>query len=448
MTSTKRVRWMGAMAAVGVLALTAAEAQAAGFQLAEQSARGLGRAFAGGAAMAEDASTIFFNPAGLTMMSGHQLSETVSWIVPSGKYRDFRSQDVFGNALTGGNGQDGGSGVLVPAFYAAFSINENWKAGLGINTPFGLSTNFPDDWKGRYSATDSEIVTINVQPTVAYRIDEQWSVGVGLNYQHIEAVLGNQVNLATLAIAGLGPAPAAALGFSPQGNDGEVEVTGDDASWGWNAGVLYQHDEKTRIGLAFRSKIAHVLDGDADFKTPPEAGTLIAATGALVDSDVEARVTLPETASLSVVHDFDDKWTFSADGSWTRWSRLDQLDVVFDNPNQPTNTLELGWDDTWKVAVGADYKYNDDWTFRAGLALDNSPLKEALRSPRVPANDRRWTSFGFTYRFDEHTLLDFAYSFIYVKAGRVDTTSSTGDNLVGKFDNHVHILAVGATYDF
>lgn len=447
MSSRRRARTAAAVLGAGLVAIAAADARASGFQLAEQSARGLGNAFAGAAAVADDPSTIFFNPAGMTRLEGTQVSGTISFIFPSGEWSDSGSRDAFGSPLTGGDGSDGGVTAIVPVFYAHYTIDERWSAGIGVNVPFGLATNWTDTWRGRYQAIESDIKTINVQPTVAYRIDDQWSVGAGVDFQYLDVRLTQAVDYGTIAVANLGPAPAAALGLGPQANDGRGIVEGDSTDWGFNAGVLWEMDERTRFGFHYRSKIEHTLDGDGKF-TIPQKAKVLQGTGAFVDTDVKADITLPETINLSAVHELDDRWTLLGDIQWTRWSRVDAIEIEYKNPAQPSSTLDLKWDDTWKFAGGANYAYSDVLTLRVGMAFDQTPTSRETRSPRLPTNDRIWLSMGFSYDIEENMTLDFGYTHIWLKDGKVNQTGSFGENVVGKSENSVDMFAVGGTLRF
>jgi long-chain fatty acid transport protein len=432
---------------LGALTLAASDARASGFQLAEQSAKGLGNAFAGGAAVASDASTIFYNPAGMKRLEGNMITGTVSVIMPSGKWQDRGSTDAFGSPLTGNNGNNGGVSAVVPVFYAMWTLDERWSAGIGVTVPFGLATDWDSHWKGRYQALESEIKTINIQPTLARRLNEQWSVGAGFNYQYIDVKLSNQVDYGTIAVSALGPAPATALGLSPQGNDGRAIISGDDWSAGWNAGVLYEMDEDTRFGLHYRSKIRHSVRGDAKFVVPQKAKPL-QASGAFADTNASTDITVPETINLSGAHQLDRHWTVMADAQWTRWSRLEDIRIKYANSAQPDTVLDLEWQDTWKLAGGADYRYDDDWTFRFGVAYDQDTTKRGTRTPRLPTSDRYWVAMGFTYAWSENMDIDFSYSHIFVKDGQVDHTGSQGDRTVGRSKNKIDLFAIGGTLRF
>jgi long-chain fatty acid transport protein len=191
-------------------------AGASGFQLKEQSVSGLGNAYAGAAAIAEDASTIFFNPAGMARLQGTQVQGNLHLIVPEGKYIKASATDTLGSALTGGNGGDGAQDALVPATYFLWDISPQWKFGLGLNSPFGLVTSYDDNWVGRYHAITSSLQTIDIQPSVAYKFSDQLSIGVGLQAQYAKARLTNAIDFGTVCLGSLSAATCTALGLLPQ----------------------------------------------------------------------------------------------------------------------------------------------------------------------------------------------------------------------------------------
>jgi long-chain fatty acid transport protein len=248
---------------VGVIfmAFTSSAAMASGIQITEKGTKGLGNAWAGGAAVAEDASTVYWNPAGLTRLDGNHVELSMHFIRPSFKFDDDGSTTVIGQPLTGGDGGDAGGPNFVPNFFYSHAFGDRWRAGIGIVSPFGLETDYNNKWKGRYYTTKSSLLTIDINPSVAYRISSQWSVGAGISAQYIDAELKNAVDYGTINAA-LG----AGLPLAPQQADGKARIEADDWSWGFNLGVLFELSENTRFGLAYRSQVEYDDDhGDATF---------------------------------------------------------------------------------------------------------------------------------------------------------------------------------------
>ena len=243
------------------LATVSGTATASGFALIEQNASGLGNAYAGGSASAEDASTIFFNPAGMSQIKGRQFVVAGNLIKPSVKFSNNGSFALLGTD----NGGDAGSLALVPNFYYVADINEQWKYGVGVNSPFGLETEYSSTWIGRNLAIKSELQTVNINPSVSYKMSDKVSLGVGINAQYAKAEL-------TKAGGALG----------------EVKVTGDDWAYGGNIGVLIQANNDLRVGAAYRSSIKHTLKGDVSF-----------SAASAFNGGVSADLEVPDSFSIS-----------------------------------------------------------------------------------------------------------------------------------------------------
>ena len=254
----------------------------AGFAIQEQSVTGLGRAFAGSAAVAEDASTIFFNPAGLTYLDNSELDVGLNFIKPKSDFRNEGST-FPGGPLSGNDGKDGGKEALVPNIYYAHKFNDTVYAGIGINAPFGLVTEYSEKWVGRYHAIKSDLKTININPSFAFKPTEKLSVGFGVSLQYIDLELTQAVDIGSVC-AGAGGAVAAACG-APTANDGKATLTADDWSWGYNFGLIFQATEATRLALNYRSKVSHHLTGDGKWTLPGNAQPFAPALG-FIDGNI------------------------------------------------------------------------------------------------------------------------------------------------------------------
>lgn len=411
---------MKALVAV-IGALGSATSHAAAFQLLEGNASGLGNAYAGSAAVAEDASTVFFNPAGMTLLPGRNVAFSVDLVRPQAEFSNRGSVAAFGQAV-GGNGGDAGDWAGIPAGYMTWQLTDRVFAGLGVGAPFGLKTHYDDNWAGRFHAVKSEIKTVNINPSIAFKVSDVFSVGLGVNFQRIDADLTNAVN--TVALAGAG---TSALG----------RIKGDDTAWGWNVGAMWQVSDTTRLGATYRSKIDYKLEGTARF-TGSAAAFLNGARGGDVTADVE----MPDTATFSVAQKISDRWTMLGDVSWTGWSTLQKLEVNrVDGVN--VTTEELKWRDTWRVAFGGTYAYTDALSLKFGLAWDQTPVRDTARLPRVPDEDRVWLSFGVQWRPDAMSAVDVGYAHLFVKDARISANGGTAKGLlVGEYDNAVNILGV------
>lgn len=421
--------------ALGVSAMVGgtAGAHAAGFALIEQNGSGLARSYAGSAAVADDASTIFFNPAGLTYLPGAQVVVAGSAINLSTEFTDNGSSAIppaVAGLPKGGNGGDAGGIGIVPNLYASAPIGDKFAVGLGINAPFGLKTEYDDTWVGRFQGIKSDIKTINVNPTVAWKLNDRFSLGAGVNWQQIEAQLTNAV----------------VLGANTEGRT-KLDANGD--AWGWNVGAMFKVSEDMRIGLAYRSAMRQSLSGDI---------TVAFMSGAAVPGQsgpARADVKLPDSATLSVFQRFNDKWDFMGDIQWTHWSTIKEIDILSETTGALRDRLSLEFDDAWRVAFGAQYHHTERWTFKGGLAWDQTPVQDAFRTVRLPDNDRYWVSFGARYRFNQRFAFDIGYAHLFLPSGDVNFvrtpvggTAATTSRVSGSYDGSVDILSAQLTVTF
>lgn len=421
------------MSVAGTLIAMSGNAAASAFALIEQSS-GLGNAFAGGAAGAEDATTIFFNPAGMSRLNGKQVTVAGSLIQPSAKFSDTGSQAATAQATLGGNGGDAGSLAFVPNTYMVMEVEPALRVGLGINAPFGLKTDYDPTWVGRFQAITSKIQTVNLNPSLAYQMNDSVSLGLGLNYQRISGDLSSAVNYT--AISG-GAAPG----------EGVSSMTGSDSAWGYNLGTLINVTPDTRVGLSYRSKIKYNLNGTVSFSNVPSL-----LTGVVVNGDVTMPVTMPDTASISAFHQLNDKWDIMADATWTGWSVLQQLVITRTN-GVVVQTTQENWRNTWRVAAGASYHYNEQWMSRLGVAYDQTPVPDAYRTARIPDSNRTWLAFGGQYKSSSSSKVDFAYAHLFMNNATIANNqniagTSANGNLVGTYRNSVDILSVQYAYSF
>ena len=277
---------------VGTVLMAPASTLAAGFALLEQSGSGLGNAFAGSAAVAEDVSTIFFNPAGLALIPGPQVAGAVHGINLKSEFSGTGTITPPATAVGSNTGGDLGDLAVVPNLYFGMPIGERFAFGIGVNAPFGLITEYDEAWVGRFLGIKSDVKTVNVNPSVAFKVNEVVSLGAGVNWQKVDAELTNAVLL--------GP-----------GIEGRSKLEADDDTWGWNVGALFQLSEDMRVGVSYRSALDYSLEGSV---------TVTGPTGATVASfPAEAKVTFPDMAILSVVQRFGEKWELLGDLMYTNW---------------------------------------------------------------------------------------------------------------------------------
>ena len=453
-------RFLRRSALVVAIAGISGPASAAFFQIAENSPSGLGNAFAGGAAAAEDASTVWYNPAGMTRLKSQQFVIGGHFIDPSFKATINSASAVSGQPISGGGG-DAGQSAVIPNFYYALPLSNDFSLGMGVNAPFGLKTEYDTTWAGRYHALTSDIKTINFNLAGAYKINETLSAGAGINYQTLKAELSQAVDFATLCTVAAGGAFSAACGgtagFTPNGNpnDGKAKVTADSTALGYNLGLTAQLQDNFRVGAAYRSKMKHTLSGTFDITVPGNVpGALTGATG-LANSDAKADVTLPSTLSLSAHLQVDSQWTLMADITRTNWSALRELRIRFPNSIQADSVVTLNLSDAYRFAIGTTYKPNSSWVIRGGVALDQSPVTSDLdRTPRLPDSDRTWYTVGAGLQVTPALSFDFGYAYIKLDSSRVNKTASPTNenflrgNLNASYQGSVQVLSAQGRWVF
>ncbi len=437
--------------------------QAGSFGLIEQSASGQGVAYAGASAIAEDASTIYFNPAGMTRLSGQQIVVAGHIIATEARYTDSGSSTTFaGSPLQGSNSTTDELG-LVPNFYYSAELDNGVFVGVGINVPYGLATEYEDGWVGRYHALRSEISSMNINPSIAWKATDKVSVGFGISIQYMELELTNNIDsfaaCANLELAAGGPLGCDYTIPSNADRDSSVKLDGDSTEIGWNTGILIDLDDKSRIGVAYRSAIKHNVSGDAQYNLDGTLDTVAGiATGAfgfniLQNTTLEATAELPETFSFSYVRDIDSKWTVLADWTWTGWSSLDTITIIQTGgiPGQEP-TLDLAYANTNRYSVGVHFKPSNKWIYRGGLAYDETPIRSAEQtSARIPGNDRTWLSLGLGFAPSSSWSIDFGYSHLFMSDTPINngpTASTSGATLTGSYESSVDILSAQANLNF
>ncbi len=390
----KRLVWNVAAASA---ALTVGQAMAAGFALQNQNGAGTGNAFAGAGAVAEDASTIFFNPAGMLLLpSGHNVTAAVTLIDRSVDFSDRGTRAVPTFRL-GRNGGDGGELSAVPVAYWSYMINPELAVGVGIGPTFGNKTEFDKDFIGRFSGYFAEITQFNINPSIAYRVNEVVSIGFGLN------IAKNETEFRQMAVLGAGL-------------EREVRLKGDDTAVGWNAGAMFQLNPATRLGLSYRSQLKFDLEGRQKI-----AG--------LMNADIKARLKTPDSASLALHHQLDDKWELLADLTWTGWSSIKQIRVS----GGTAPVLDYNFKDTWRLGLGAGYQMNEKWKLRFGVAWDEAPVQRAAdRTMTLPDSDRTWLALGARYTLNRNASIDVGYAHIFFDKERTERAAAIPPALGGQ----------------
>lgn len=425
-------------ATVMMLLGTATSAYAAGFALREDSAAQMGTAFAGAGSAADDLSTIFFNPAGMTRLSpGNQAEVAGTAIKPTIRFQGTGS-GLLG-PTGGSDGGDGGTVVFVPAFFGFIDATPDLKFGLAVTAPFGLKTQYENGWVGRYLGQNSVVDAIDINPNVAYKLTQQWSIGAGVSAQRFHGDLDQRINSNVLCAA-------TALCTPGTVGDGFGRFSGDSWGFGYNLGVHYEPVDGTRLGLAYRSRIEQRLSGTVDFTVP----TPLTVVPSLAGGPGHAAVTTPDNVLFSVTHAISPQFTVMSDIQWTNWSTVQSLTVSRDATGAPVSRTDFNFHNTIFASVGGVYKLTDKWTLRGGLGFDQTPVRNEFRTVRLPDEDRYIASVGFSWNVTDAIRVDASYLHFFLPeasiTGSVNATSPTGDTLTGNFK--VHADEVGVTVRF
>lgn len=410
-------KWLLGSVALGAMAASAGSALAGGFEVREQSAFFQGTSFAGVAAGGSSLSSIYWNPATSYIVgNGITTDSNYSLILPEMNVEGV----ITGGAPGGTNEVDLGRDAIVPASYAAYRINDKLVAAIGMNSQYGLTTK-PDDtgWRGRHLAQTSKIFSINLNPSLSYQVMPGVTVGAGLQVQYFE--------LKTLRTS------------LYNGNDA------DDIGVGGTAGINITPFRGTSVGLGYRSRIKHEIDGDFDtaLAVPVTAG------------DLSVKLDTPDKVTLSIRQELSPSARVFGTVEWTNWSTIGQVPV-----NIPQTLLNPGtfnpaalngnWDDGWLYAVGGEYDYSPKLSLRAGVAYEESPIQDdASRLIQLPDADRVWASIGATYHWSDTTKINLAYSHVWVEDADIERESLVGPG-AGTFtgsaeDNGADIISVGVT---
>lgn len=388
-------------------------AQAGGFALREQSAAGQGMSFAGVGAGAGGLSSMFWNPAAVTMTPGWNSEWVATGILP------YASISPTQPNVTPLVGTQVGHPAMLGSGYTNYQINDRWFLGLSTTAPFGLETRSSEIWGGQAYGQTSKVFSFNINPIVGWKVNDWLSIAVGPQIQYFEVRLRGST-----------------AAFGPGGSN---ILAGNNIGAGVTAGIMLTPWQGTRIGLGYRSAISHALEG-----------SLQAGGPAVVP--IRTKVTLPEMVTFGASQDFG-AWTANLGLEWTNWSRLSSS-AVFAYPVGlpiPAATQQYHWRDGWFLSGGLEYRYNSQWTFRGGVAYEWSPVTVATRSVRLPDTNRIWASLGLSYKYSEKLSFDLGYTHIFgmsdnIRLGPGNPSFIPPLLFTANTRAHVDIISVGVKY--
>ena len=476
-------------------ALFSLSAQSEGYKLFEQSVSSMGNAYAGRGAQITDASLVYSNPAALTKLDGAQLSGGLNLITAKTRYRNAQAQSANGQSVVGRTEGSNSLNELVPFVFYSDKVSDSLSWGIGFYVPFGLSSDYDNDFVGRYFADETAIEVLSLQPSIGYKLNEQWSVGMGISVNRAEGTLSKYKDHSGLCE--LGEQTTNAMFGAPVYNaaycDSHYEVEGDDVAFGYTLGIHGEPIQGTRLALTYHSAIHFRLSGDSVITNTPITGANVVgnpnylviapnlpaidlATGKLAANSQlteasKVALTTPATAAFSLDQQLTKALSVQFSAAWTEWSAFESIDIVSAdaNPSISLNTQipanlnnpgQIGyipeyWHNSWSFAAGATYVLQSDVTLKAGVAYDENPIAQSHKTARIPTDDRVWASVGANWRLTDKLSLDFAYGYLFTgdvsvneREYNVQDVPLYNSGYQGDYSNKSQLFAVGANYSF
>jgi long-chain fatty acid transport protein len=378
--------------------ICASPAFGAGYGLKEHSADAMAAAYAGAAATSSDASYLAYNPASLAGVSDSDFAVNAVAIFPGSKSA-YTSATTSAGTPTGGDLTPRGyiSGAVVPAFAFRARLTDQWAIGLDVSAPWGLKTDYPAGWAGRYYAEKTQLLTINATPAVSWQPMPGLALGVGVQVEYAQGKLTTAIDTGTLgALNGI-------PGSLPGGQDSFAQLDGTNWTFGFTLGAMAKLSGDLTAGLSYRSSLQHDLEGPLTF-TLDSTGTgaaIRSLTGLFTDTHATVPLTMPDMVSFGLRDRLADDWYGMIELDWTHWSRFRELRISAANPAQPDNVTTTHWHNAMFGSIGFEYHASESLSLRGGIAYDQSPVPDATREPRIPDSDRIWLSAGVRYRLSD-----------------------------------------------
>jgi len=413
---------------------------AAGFAVTAQGAAASGK---GGAftAQADDPSALYYNPAGISQLKTARFLVGTTVIIP---------QTTYSSTQAGRSTSEENQTFFLPQLYVTAPVGQTVTAGLGLYVPFGVATDWPVDWDGRFQVTYISVRAMMVSPTLSWQPTPGLAVAGGLNFASVKLTERRQINLSNV-----GENPLVGVGPLPGNPEGSVELEGDASGLGYNLGALVVPSDRWQLGLSFRSRVhAEMKNGHADFTIP-----FAPFAPLFPDGGVRTELDLPPSLRAGVLFRPTPQWNIEGDATWTGWSSLDQMVVTFDQPSPPPDTTSFLWDDVMAYSIGAQYRPSTI-ALRGGYTLDFSPIPDDTIGPILPDGNRHWFSFGVGYEgprwstdLGYHLILfrrlkDNQFGDSFSSAGAPPAIPSIDARANGKYRTVVHSVVLSAVYRF
>jgi len=466
---------------------------AAGYRLYEQSTSGMGNAYAGRGAQIEDATLVQSNPAAIVHLQGPQLSVGAAVIDVTTDYSNAEAYSAAGAAVEGRSSGDLNLTEAVPYLFYTAPVNQRMSWGVGLFVPFGLGSDYDSDWVGRYLADETEVQVLSLQPTLAYQLTEQLSIGAGVGINRIEGKLSKYKDHSGMCEMedGLNAAYGMPV-YNPDYCDSHYQVEGDDWGIGYTLGLHWQPSRNTRLALVYFSEVDYQLQGDSEIINTPITGANIGDTPYMLNvgdhlpavdlttgllavdsykSEASAlELTTPASVSLTLDQQLSSPISLQASLIWTGWSSLETITVRSLEPGSisastqlPQNLAVEGyigyipeyWRNTLSGALGLTYQYNNQWRWKLGYAFDESPVSDEHRTARMPDNDRHWLTLGMNWKFSARWSLDAAYGYMWMQDSHIEEYECNGldqriynSSLTADYESKAQVFSLQLNYLF
>lgn len=428
--------------------LPATPALAAGYGLREHSTEAMGEAYAGAAATGTDAGFLAYNPAAAGATGGGDFAISAVSIMP-GSSANYTTALTAAGTPAGGNAKpnDFIRNAIVPDIAIRQRLDDQWSVGLSVSVPWGLSTKYPDGWAGRYYALGSKLAIVNITPVIAYDVAPGVTLAGGFQMQHATGTLSSAVDIGTLgALSGL-------PGSIPGAEDGSSTIKAAGWGYGFVLGARAELDDGWTLGISYHSEVHHSLTGPWTFQMDSVGlgAAIRSATTLLSNTRAKAKITTPGDLQFGFRKKFTEDWTLLASADWTDWTTFKTLTAVAANPVQPNDVTVANWKSSWLFALGTEYAASDDFTLRAGVALDQTPVPDATLAPRIPDADRKWVALGGTWHASPAVDLKLSYGHLFNDSRTVDQTSAMTGNalrgtLIGTTKSDVDVVGLSLDY--
>ena len=403
--------------------LLSTSAMAAGFHLREQSAAAQGNAYAGATAGAENDSYAYYNVAGITRQKGMQVNMGGTYIAPRATAKNVRGQ----SGERGANVENVVHAAISPNGTVSYQLNDKAFAAIAANSQFGMITKYDPEWVGSDHGITSDLKSGTITPMFAYKATDKLSLGAGVQMQYVWAHLTSSNTLA------------------PGVRVNNITTNGNDFDMGYQLGALYEFTDSTRVGVGYRSEINHKLKGKMKSSGSPSP-----LFNARTNQKISAKLTTPAMLSMGVYHDVNEKWAVMAEYQRVFWSSFQNLTFKSQNGGYTISNVKENWRDTNFYSVGTSYMLDNQWKLRLGLAYDQSAVRYAHRTPRIPDSDRIWYSAGLGYQYNENLSFDIGYTYIQAHKAKMNTavTQNSGYNASADYSNSVKVFAFSLNYAF